>query len=61
VHLGGTDFDKTLSLAHLMPMLGYGGQLANGNAIPSAYYFNLATGIRLIWPTPRKSGANCRM
>ncbi len=43
VHLGGTDFDKTLSLAHLMPMLGYGGQLANGNSIPSAYYFNLAT------------------
>jgi len=42
VHIGGTDFDKYLSLQHVMPLLGLGGRLANGD-IPSAYYFNLAT------------------
>jgi len=43
VHLGGTDFDKYLSLAHLMPLLGLGGRLGNASDIPSGYYFNLAT------------------
>jgi hypothetical chaperone protein len=43
VHLGGTDFDKYLSLASVMPLLGYGSTLASGAAIPSSYYFNLAT------------------
>ena len=43
VHIGGTDFDKYLSLTHVMPMLGLGGKLANGAAMPSAHYFNLAT------------------
>jgi len=43
VHLGGTDFDKYLSLASVMPLLGYGSSLASGAAIPSSYYFNLAT------------------
>ncbi len=43
VHIGGTDFDKYLSLRCAMPMLGLGTQLANGNEVPSSYYFNLAT------------------
>jgi hypothetical chaperone protein len=43
VHIGGTDFDKYLSLASVMPLLGYGGQLLSGAEIPSSYYFNLAT------------------
>jgi hypothetical chaperone protein len=43
VHLGGTDFDKYLSLASVMPLLGYGSTLLSGAAIPSSYYFNLAT------------------
>jgi hypothetical chaperone protein len=43
VHLGGTDFDKYLSLASVMPLLGYGSKLQSGAAIPSSYYFNLAT------------------
>ncbi|TFW28890.1 Hsp70 family protein [Massilia horti] len=43
VHIGGTDFDKYLSLATAMPLLGYGGTLASGAEIPSSYYFNLAT------------------
>ena len=43
VHIGGTDFDKYLSLAHVMPMLGLGGKLTNGAEMPSGHYFNLAT------------------
>jgi hypothetical chaperone protein len=43
VHIGGTDFDKYLSLAAVMPLLGYGSQLKNNSEIPSSYYFNLAT------------------
>ncbi|MEN3364382.1 MAG: putative chaperone protein [Burkholderiales bacterium] len=43
VHIGGTDFDKYLSLSSVMPMLGHGTQLNNNNEVPSSYYFNLAT------------------
>ncbi|MBC7452105.1 MAG: Hsp70 family protein, partial [Massilia sp.] len=43
VHIGGTDFDKYLSLASVMPLLGYGSRMHNNSAIPSSYYFNLAT------------------
>ncbi|GAB3541666.1 Hsp70 family protein [Noviherbaspirillum agri] len=43
VHIGGTDFDKYLSLSCLMPLLGLGTQLNNGTEVPSSYYFNLAT------------------
>ncbi|HZV66447.1 MAG TPA: Hsp70 family protein [Telluria sp.] len=43
VHIGGTDFDKYLSLAAVMPLLGYGSRLNNDTDIPSSYYFNLAT------------------
>lgn len=43
VHIGGTDFDKYLSLTHIMPLLGLGGRLMNQIDVPSSYYFNLAT------------------
>lgn len=43
VHIGGTDFDKYLSLASVMPLLGYKSALRSGAEIPSSYYFNLAT------------------
>jgi hypothetical chaperone protein len=43
VHIGGTDFDKYLSLATAMPLLGLGSRLNNGLEVPSGYYFNLAT------------------
>jgi hypothetical chaperone protein len=43
VHIGGTDFDKYLSLASVMPLLGHGSALVSGAAVPSSYYFNLAT------------------
>jgi hypothetical chaperone protein len=43
VHIGGTDFDKYLSLSSVMPLLGYGSRMNNNSEIPSSYYFNLAT------------------
>lgn len=43
VHIGGTDFDKYLSLATVMPLLGLGSNLRSGAAIPSSYFYNLAT------------------
>ena len=43
IHIGGTDFDKYLSLSSVMPMLGMGSKLKNNAEVPSSYYFNLAT------------------
>ncbi len=43
VHIGGTDFDKYLSLESVMPTLGLGSRLQGGLEIPSAFFFNLAT------------------
>lgn len=43
VHIGGTDFDKYLSLDAVMPLLGYKSLMSNNSEIPSSYYFNLAT------------------
>jgi len=43
VHIGGTDFDKYLSLSSVMPLLGYGSRLNNNSDVPSSYYFNLST------------------
>lgn len=43
IHIGGTDFDKYLSLDSIMPLLGLGSRLASGTEVPSSYYFNLAT------------------
>lgn len=43
VHIGGTDFDKQLSLAAVMPLLGYRSQLTSGRDMPASIYFNLAT------------------
>lgn len=43
VHIGGTDFDKYLSLSSVMPLLGLGSRLKNNSEMPSSVYFNLAT------------------
>ena len=43
VHIGGTDFDKYLSLNTVMPELGMGGVLRSGNVLPASIYFDLAT------------------
>ena len=43
IHIGGTDFDKQLSLAEVMPLLAHRSPLKSGREIPSRIYFNLAT------------------
>lgn len=43
VHIGGTDFDRLLSLSQAMPLLGFKSRLKNQAEMPSSYYFNLAT------------------
>lgn len=45
VHLGGTDFDRRLSVAGIMPEFGYGMPLKDrpGLNMPGHYYFDLAT------------------
>jgi hypothetical chaperone protein len=57
VHIGGTDFDKYLSLASVMPLLGYGSTLVSGAPVPSSYYFNLATWHTINQAYTRKSTA----
>lgn len=44
VRIGGTDFDRQLSLAAVMPLLGFGSAMKRGDlAVPGAYYHDLAT------------------
>jgi hypothetical chaperone protein len=43
VHIGGTNFDQQLSLAGVMPLLGYRSKLKRGIDMPASYYTNLAT------------------
>ena len=43
VHIGGTDFDRQLSLSSVMPLFGYRGRLRNQREMPSSIFFNLAT------------------
>lgn len=48
LRIGGTDFDKALSLSHAMPLLGYGAMIGNEmgkgqHSAPRALYQDLAT------------------
>ena len=43
LHVGGTDFDRALSLECVMPLLGYKGQMKSGAEVPSGLFFHLAT------------------
>ncbi|MCC4116309.1 Hsp70 family protein [Aromatoleum toluclasticum] len=43
VHIGGTDFDRALSLECVMPLLGYRSRMKSGAELPSSVFFQLAT------------------
>ena len=48
VHIGGTDFDRLLSLQSIMPLLGMGTGVKNTDRLlPSSVYFDLATWHRI--------------
>ncbi|WP_061290428.1 Hsp70 family protein [Azotobacter vinelandii] len=43
VHVGGTDFDRQLSLQGVMPLFGYGSKMKSGAPMPTSTHLNLAT------------------
>jgi len=43
VHIGGTDFEKQLSLAGVMPLFGYGSRMKSDAPMPTSTHLNLAT------------------
>ena len=46
--MGGTDFDRLLSLAEVMPLLGYKATTRGGHGLmPNHYYLDLATWHRI--------------
>jgi len=48
VHIGGTDFDRLLSMAKVMPELGYRSETADGKRpLPSGPYYDLASWHRI--------------
>lgn len=48
IHIGGTDFDRLLSLKCVMPELGFGSPTADGKReLPTLYYHELATWHRI--------------
>jgi hypothetical chaperone protein len=54
VHIGGTDFDRRLSLEEVMPLLGLRHLGPDGREVPSTVFFDLATWHLINWLyTPR--------
>jgi hypothetical chaperone protein len=48
IHIGGTDFDRLLSIAHVMPQLGYLTTTKDGKRnLPASYFIDLATWQRI--------------
>lgn len=48
IRLGGTDFDRALSLAEVMPHFGHGSTLSGGKTrVPNHYFLDLATWHRI--------------
>jgi hypothetical chaperone protein len=43
VHIAGTDFDRHIELAHILPACGYRALGPTGREVPSKVYFDLAT------------------
>lgn len=48
IHIGGTDFDKLLSVSHVMPEFGHRTPTRDGKRnLPAGYFFDLATWQRI--------------
>ena len=61
IHIAGTDFDAKLSLAWVMPTLGYGTIGPKGKPVPSLVYFDLSTWHRInLLYTPKFHGRAAR-
>jgi hypothetical chaperone protein len=55
VHIGGTDYDKQLSLAKLMPLLGYKHTGPDGREVPSRPFIDLSTWHLIHWQQSPKA------
>ena len=61
VHIGGTDFDRLLSIAHVMPELGYLTPTKDGKRnLPAGYFIDLATWQRINMLYTNKAMADLR-
>jgi hypothetical chaperone protein len=49
VHIGGTDYDRKLSLDRVMPLLGLCHRGTNGREVPSSVFFDLSTWHLINW------------
>ena len=49
VHIGGTDYDRKLSLERVMPLLGMGHAGPTGREVPSGVFFDLSTWHLINW------------
>ena len=49
VHIGGTDFDRKLSQARVMPLLGLGHIGPHGREVPSKVFHDLSTWHLIQW------------
>jgi hypothetical chaperone protein len=49
VHIGGTDYDRKLSLEEVMPLLGFRHLGPQGREVPSAVFFDLSTWHLINW------------
>lgn len=55
VHIGGTDYDRRLSLERVMPLLGFRHRGPDGREVPSGPFFDLATWHLINWLYSPKS------
>ncbi|WP_300552640.1 Hsp70 family protein [Limnohabitans sp. Rim8] len=55
VHIGGTDYDRQLNLAQVMPLLGYKHMGPEQREVPSGVFFDLATWHLIHWQYQAKA------
>ncbi|PVE06943.1 Hsp70 family protein [Limnohabitans sp. Rim28] len=60
VHIGGTDYDRQLHLAQLMPLLGYKHIGPEQREVPSRVFFDLATWHLIHWQYQPKAIAHAK-
>ena len=60
VHIGGTDFDRLLDLACVMPLLGYKHIGTGGRPVPSSIFFDLSTWHLIHQTTTRRAMHNAK-
>jgi hypothetical chaperone protein len=60
VHIGGTDYDRQLNLAQVMPLLGYKHTGPEQREVPSRVFFDLATWHLIHWQYLPKAIAHAK-